>query len=62
MKFPQDIASLGQEDLLRLVAEQQRLIDQLQRQITTLTATIDALRAENAQIRRSAKRQFAKAA
>ena len=59
MKFPQDIASLGQEDLLRLVAEQQRLIDQLQRQVTTLTATIEALRAENAQIRRSAKRQAA---
>ena len=59
MRLPEDIASLGQEDLLRLVTEQQRLIDQLQRQVTTLTATIEALRAENAQIRRSAKRQAA---
>ena len=59
MRLPEDIASLGQEDLLRLVTEQQRLIDQLQRQVTTLTATIEALRAENAQLRRSTKRQAA---
>ncbi len=59
MRLPEDIASLSREDLLRLVAEQQRLIDQLQSQVTTLTTTIEALRAKNAQLRRSTKRQAA---
>ncbi len=59
MKSPKDIASLSREDLVGLVTEQQRLIDQLQSQVTALTATIEALRAENAQLRRSTKRQAA---
>ena len=59
MKSSQDFASLSREDLLRLVAEQQRLIDQLQSQVISLSATIEALRAENSQLRRSAKRQAA---
>lgn len=57
MRLPEDIASLSREDLLALVAEQQR-------QIAQLTATIEALRAEIAQLKRSTKRQaapFAKA-
>lgn len=59
MKSLQDIASLTREDLLQLVAEQQRLIDQLQNQVTSLTATIEALRAEIATLKRSSKRQAA---
>ncbi len=59
MKSTQDIGSLSREDLLGLVAEQQRLIDQLQSQVTTLTASNQALRAEIAVLKRSSKRQAA---
>jgi transposase len=52
MRWPEDIASLSREDLLALVAEQQC-------QIAQLTATIEALRAEIAQLKRSTKRQAA---
>jgi transposase len=52
MKSPEGIASLSREELLALVA-------QLQGQITDLTAAIEALRAENAELQRSAKRQAA---
>jgi cell division protein FtsB len=57
MSSSEDVKSLSREDLLALVAEQQR-------QIAQLTATIEALRAEIAQLKRSTKRQaapFAKA-
>ncbi len=59
MKAPEDIASFSREDLLRLVAEQQRLIDQLQSQVAALTAATEALRAEIAGLKRSKKRQAA---
>jgi len=52
MKSPKDIAALSREDLVVLVME-------LQRQIVELTSTTEALRAENAQLRRSTKRQAA---
>ena len=59
MKSSDDMASLSREDLVGLVAEQQRLIDGLQSQVTALTATIEALRAEISGLKRSTKRQAA---
>ena len=50
MNTQEDLASLSREELLALVA-------QLQRQVAELTATIETLRAENAELQRSAKRQ-----
>src|ERR687891_268617 len=52
MNTQEDLASLSREELLALVA-------QLQRQVAELTATIETLRAENAELQRSAKRQAA---
>ena len=52
MKSPKEIASLSREDLVGLVAHQQRQIGQL-------TATIEGLRAEIARLQRGAKRQAA---
>jgi transposase len=52
MELPRDIASLSREELLVLVA-------QLERQVAQLSATLEALQAENAQLQRSNKRQAA---
>lgn len=52
MKSPEEIASLSREDLVGLVAHQQRQIGQL-------TATIEGLRAEVARLQRGTKRQAA---
>jgi transposase len=52
MTCPTDLASLSREDLLALMAEQQR-------QIAELTATVGALRAELDQRKRGGKRQAA---
>ena len=52
MKSLEDFASLSREDLVGLVAHQQRQIGQL-------TATIEGLRAEIARLQRGAKRQAA---
>jgi len=52
MKSPEETASLSREDLVGLVAHQQRQIGQL-------TATIEELRAEIARLQRGAKRQAA---
>jgi len=52
MKLPEDITNLSREDLLVLVVE-------LRRQLAQATATIEALRAEIAQLKRSTKRQAA---
>ena len=54
-----DITSLSREALLALVAQLQRQVSDLQRQLTESSATLEVLRAENAQLRRSAKRQAA---
>ena len=59
MKSPEDITSLSREELLALVAEQQRQITQLQGQLAEAAATIKALRAEVEQLNRSGKRQAA---
>ena len=52
MKLPRDITSLSREELLALVA-------QLERQVAQLSASLEALQAENARLRRSNKRQAA---
>ena len=49
MKLPRDIASLSREELLVLVA-------QLEGQVAQLSASLEALQAENAQLQRSNKR------
>jgi transposase len=49
---PEDLTSFSREDLLALVAEQQR-------QITALTTTLEALQAEIARLTRNAKGQAA---
>jgi hypothetical protein len=50
MKSPKDIPSLSREELLVLVA-------QLERQVAELSAALEVLQAENAQLQRSNKRQ-----
>jgi transposase len=52
MQMPEDITSLSREELLALVTE-------LQRQLAEATATIERLRAEMAELKRSSKRQAA---
>ena len=52
MKLPRDITSLSREELLVLVA-------QLERRVAQLSASLEALQAENAQLQRSNKRQAA---
>jgi transposase len=52
MKLPGDITSLSREELLVLVA-------QLERQVAQLSASLEGLQAENAQLQRSNKRQAA---
>ncbi len=59
MSSAEDITLLSREALLALVAQLQRQVSDLQRQLTESSATIGALRAENAQLRRSTKRQAA---
>ena len=52
MKLPEDTTSLNWEELLALVA-------QLERQVAQLAASNEALQAENAELKRGAKRQTA---
>jgi transposase len=52
MKLPRDLTALSREELLVLVA-------QLERQVAQLSARLEALQAENAQLQRSNKRQAA---
>ena len=59
MNSPEDITSLSWEELLALVAEQQRQIIQLQGQLAEATTTIKTLQAENAQLQRRNQRQAA---
>jgi transposase len=59
MNIPEDIAALSWEELLALVAEQQRQIIQLQGQLAEATTTIKTLQAENAQLQRRNQRQAA---
>ncbi|HZA23642.1 MAG TPA: IS66 family transposase [Dehalococcoidia bacterium] len=59
MSPPEDTVSLNREELLALVAELQRQITALQEQMAQLTASNQALVAENEQLKRSGKRQAA---
>jgi transposase len=52
MKLPRDITSLSREELLVLVA-------QLERQVAQLSASLEVLQAENAQLQRRNQRQAA---
>jgi transposase len=57
MNTPADIASLSREELLALVAEQQRQIPKLQGQLGEVTTTIETLRVEVDRLQREQKRQ-----
>jgi transposase len=59
MSSPEDIAWLNREELVALVAELQRQVMSLQEQVAQVTASNQALVAENEQLKRSAKRQAA---
>jgi hypothetical protein len=57
MTTPEDMAFLSRKELLALVAELQRRVVVLQKQVTELSTRNQALVAENDQLQRSAKRQ-----
>jgi transposase len=57
MSLPEDIASLSREELLALVAEQQRQIAGLRSQLEEATTVVEKLRAEVTELQRSSKRQ-----
>jgi hypothetical protein len=57
MSLPEDIASLSREELLALVAEQQRQIARLRAQLEEATIVVEKLRAEVTELQRSSKRQ-----
>ena len=57
MGLPEDIRSLSREELLALVAEQQRQIAGLQTQLEEATTVVEKLRAEVTELQRSSKRQ-----
>jgi transposase len=57
--LPEDTTSLTWEELLALVAQLQHQVSELQRQVAQLAASNEALQAENAELRRGAKRQAA---
>ena len=59
MTLPKDTTSLNWEELLALVAQLQHRVSQLQRQVAQLAASNEALPAENAELKRGAKRQAA---
>ena len=59
MTLPKDTTSLNWEELLALVAQLQHRVSQLQRQLAQLAASNEALPAENAELKRGAKRQAA---
>jgi len=59
MRSSEDTTCLSREELLVLVAQLQRQITELQQRLAESTATIEVLRAENAQLQRSTKRQAA---
>jgi transposase len=57
MSLPEDIAFLSREELLALVAEQQRQIAGLRAQLEEATIVVEKLRAEVTELQRSSKRQ-----
>jgi transposase len=57
MSLPEDIASLSREELLALVAEQQRQIAGLRAQLEEATIVVEKLRAAVTELQRSSKRQ-----
>jgi transposase len=57
MSSSEDVASLSREDLVTLVAELQNQLTGLQEQVAELAARNEALATENAQLKRSGKRQ-----
>jgi transposase len=59
MTLPEDTASLSREELLALVAQLQQQVSQLQRHVAQLAASKETLQAENAELKRGAKRQAA---
>ena len=59
MIAPERLTSLSREELLALVAELQRQMTALQRQVAELAASNETLRAEIEQLKRSGKRQAA---
>jgi transposase len=59
MIAPKRLTSLSREELLALVAELQRQMTALQRQVAELAASNETLRAEIEQLKRSGKRQAA---
>ena len=59
MTLSEDTVSLGREELLALVAQLQQQVIELQCQIAQLAASNQTLQAENAELKRGAKRQTA---
>ena len=59
MTLPEDTASLSREELLALEAQLQQQVSQLQRHVAQLAASKETLQAENAELKRGAKRQAA---
>jgi transposase len=59
MTLPEDTTSLSWEELLALVAQLQHRVSELQHQVAQLAASNEALQAENAELKRGAKRQAA---
>ncbi len=59
MTLPEDTTSLSREELLALVAQLQQQVSELQRQVAQLAASNETLQAENAELKRGAKRQAA---
>jgi transposase len=59
MTLPEDTTSLNWEKLLALVAQLQHQVRELQHQVAQLATSNEALQAENAELKRGAKRQAA---
>ncbi|HZA21352.1 MAG TPA: hypothetical protein VFA32_01895 [Dehalococcoidia bacterium] len=59
MTLPEDTTSLNWEALLALVAQLQHQVSQLQYRVAQLADSNEALQAENAVLKRGAKRQAA---
>lgn len=59
MNSAERVKSLSREELLALVAEQQRQIAGLQAQLEEATTVVEKLRAEVTELQRSSKRQAA---
>ena len=59
MILPEDVRALSRDGLLALMASLRDEVARLERQLAEATATIEELRKENAELRRSRKRQAA---